>query len=372
MAIMADNWLIEEVADLFDNGISNSVDPRIRINERENYFEKTKLARGAVQIEALFSLLLNIVLRESIVVDDGYAFGWSNTAELNKSLIPLQSLANDGVIDVRNFRDEWDRLDAIRPKIIDELCVTDDLRSITRANIEEYELHKRNADSYMSICLIGGAGMLARSSLLKTNYVGHPHRQALFQEAGLYSAKPDAVRDVIEDIDQVRSSLIQFSTASMRGNQLKINAPAIAIEIIQDSNSVEDIFRVALEYRSKYRRLRDWLSNYQEALDNGDLSTSVRMRTFLKSYLSDAQIDLDLADDSSTSISVSAAWFQFPVSTKPLKRIRSSFGLRSDFSRLLLKGKGEHALRKLLELFDEAGTALGQDVEASVINILKP
>ncbi len=367
MHIMTDNWLLEEVADTLGDGLRRESEGEIQVDLECNAYTRPDIRAAVIQIEALFSFLLNIVLRDSIIVDQRFADGWNQLAEQSDSLAPFFELQRDGVIDVKNFEDDDSALAPIREALVDKICVTDDLKDITRRNSELYRETGENVDSFMSLCVWGGAGMLARASLLETTYVGHPHRHSLFNEVKLFANRPDATRTVLSDIDEVRASLIQYSSDVVTSNQLRIHVPAIVIEIIQDCNQVGDLLSVALQYRGKYRRLRRWLSQYQVALEKDDLKESVSKKSFLASYLKDQQKQLDLLESSSTGITVSAAWIKFPVPQKPYLALKNSFGVRSDFSKLLLRGSGLHAVRRLLSFFDEEKTQFGKEVEHALI-----
>ncbi|WP_305372000.1 hypothetical protein [Photobacterium leiognathi] len=59
---------------------------------------------------------------------------------------------------------------------------------------------------------------------------------------------------------------------------LFVNMPAIPVRIIQNSDSVNQLIYTALEMRSDFAKLREWLKLFQNALSQDDVSSIMRYR----------------------------------------------------------------------------------------------
>ena len=71
---IVDNWSLQHISDLLANGISGSAVSVVNVSGNDHKY--IDILEGAIQTEALFDLLTEIVLRDEIIIDSAFTDTW--------------------------------------------------------------------------------------------------------------------------------------------------------------------------------------------------------------------------------------------------------------------------------------------------------
>jgi hypothetical protein len=260
--IIIDNWMLQDVNQALERGLSGDSSGEILIDILNDSHDFNSMPHAVFQIDALLSLLTNIVLRDHLIVDDKFTYVWENGHE------SLQTLRSAAIINTFDFLSSEELIAGPRKIIVDELCVTQSIRAVQRKNERFWEEKRKSADEHMSQLVWGTAGYLARSHVYETPYLGCPFRQALIRQTKFVGVTGDAVRNVEYIINTKRAKLFQKLSMDRSATYGTFNLPPVAIEIIGDSSEPGQLITVAMQLREKYGKPRFWLGEYQQALDS--------------------------------------------------------------------------------------------------------
>ncbi len=355
--ILLDNWTLQEISHLSQLGLSNDSTGKLVIDNKTDTHHFEKLSHGFVQLQALFSFLQNLILRETIITDDRFVYVWDNSSS-------LKQIESEGLIKIHAFQEE--KLVEIRKAIVEQLCTTSSIKEIQRLNEEGWERNKIVIDSFMSQIIWGGSGMLARGHVYETFYLPHPLRGYAFQQSPI--AKRDAFTETLNFISTNQTKLLYFDYNSSEAIQARFSLPPLISTIIEESKDFEDLFNIALQLREQFSDLRIWLKQFQEALDTENTKEISKHTKTLKSvqkyiedkYNPDKFGKLDLSFDLlslSPSISVGA----------PINKLKNKVGIRSTINDLILTKQGYSSVKKLLKLLGEERSVLGKKVYDEVV-----
>ncbi|MBO6584764.1 MAG: hypothetical protein JJ953_01530 [Gracilimonas sp.] len=350
--ILLDNWTLQEISHLGQSGLSSEQTDKLVVDQKHDSHSFEKISSGLIQLQALFSFLQNLILRETIITDSKFINVWDESSSLKR-------IQSDGLIKVHDFQEE--KLKEVRKAIVYQLCVTSSIREIQLQNEQEWVKNKRNVDQFMSQLIWGGAGMLARGHVYETFYLPHPLRGHAFKQSPI--AKRDAYTETLSFISTNQTKLLYFDNEGLESIQAKFSLPPLISIIIEESNSFEDLFTVALQLRKEYEDLRSWLKKFQEAIDHDDTKEISKHTKTLKSiqkyieakYSPDKFGSLDLSFD---ILSLSPS-LSIPLS---VNKIRNKIGVRSTINDLILTSAGYSSIKKLLKLLGEENSTLGKTV----------
>jgi hypothetical protein len=153
-----------------------------------------------------------------------------------------------------------------------------------------------------------------------------------------------------------------YRAAECEGLYGAMRLPPVIVEVLQAASTLQDFLPAALELRGKYRELRQWLGEFQAALDGEDLNEVLARRKLLLSV--SKKIDR-LAGDKGAGNATLQLGAHFPNLTLNVgglvDQLRHRFGIRAQINRLILLPPGKSAFRhfvKLLEPEADAGAAL--------------
>lgn len=353
--LIIDNWMLQDANQAFEQGLSAEETGEIVIDVARNTHSFNFKPQAVLQVDAILALLVNIVLRDSLIVDDRFTYVWDKGSE------SLRKLRDAGIVSPFDFLSSEEILTGPREEIVNELCVTRSIRNIQKANERLWEQRREVEDEHMSQLVWGCAGYLARSHVYEAPYLGCPFRQALIRETRLVNYRPDAVRQVESFVNTKRAQLFSGLWGNTSTNYATFNLPPVAIEIIEESSDPSQLIPIATELREKYRSLRAWLREYQDALDSEDPKHIRKYVKLLESIASDIDSKYSHSGENSLKISLGTSWLNLsvPVATVTGK-IRSKFGVRAMLNDLVFTDRGEKGLRKLLALFGEKNTRLSR------------
>jgi hypothetical protein len=362
--LIIDNWTLQDVNQAFQQGLSAEEMGEIVIEIKKDSHDFRFMPKAVFQIDALLTLLVNIVLRDCLIVDDRFTYSWDKG---NKS---LQELKDRKILIPFDFLSSEEIIAGPRKVVVEELCVTRTIREIQRANEISWEMRGKSADAHMSQLVWGCAGYLARSHVYEAPYLGCPYRQALIRQTRFVGYRPDAVNEMEHIVSTKRANLFQSSFKDMSAKYATFNLPPIAVEIIEESKDPNQLITVAIQLRDKYEKLREWLKTYQDALDTEDPRSMIEHRNTLESAASNIESKYFNTSKGSTKISVGTSWFLIPkidISKTidigaVVDKLTSKFDVRAMLNDLILKPGGGESLKKLLALFGEKNSQLSTKI----------
>ncbi|MGN8225522.1 hypothetical protein [Gracilimonas sp. BCB1] len=350
--ILLDNWTLQEISLLGQSGLSSDKTGKLVIDQKNDTHTFEEISLGLIQLQALFSFLQNLVLREIIITDSKFINVWDESSSLKR-------IQSDGLIKVHDFQEE--KLKEVRKAIVDQLCITSSIRKIQQQNEQEWVKNNKNVDQFMSQLIWGGAGMLARGHVYETFYLPHPLRGYAFKQSPI--AKRDAYTETLSFISTNQTKLLYFDNENSEAIQAKFSLPPLISVIIEESNSFEDLFIVALQLRKEYEDLRYWLKKFQEAIDHEDTKEISKHTKTLKSI--QKHIEAKYSPDKFGTLDLSFDVLNFSPGISvplPINKIRNKIGVRSTINDLILTKAGYSSIKKLLKLLGEENSKLGKMV----------
>lgn len=355
--VLADNWSLQNTAELLTNGLAGDDASVITIDTEKNTHAYQDISYDIIRIEALFDLLNDIVLKDEIIVDDQYLNTW------NEKDSALLHLCSSQIIKPFPFLAAPDKLRDWTNALVKKLCVTSSLELEHELNNQTWQAQRKVAYPALSSTLWGGAGMLARSHVYECNYTPHPLRKRLFVNTGVFTDKPDAASQLHNLIHTKRVQLFNKKTQTDSLYSAFLHLPPIPFRIIEESSSIKDLFVVAMQLRETFTELRQWLNQFQNAIDNEDVADMLRYEKVLSSVSSyvDQRISGNGAERMEMSVNLSYLSLTL-FKGDPINHIRNQLGIRSTINSLIFDKPGRQALKKLLHFFGEENSSAGINV----------
>lgn len=348
--LIIDNWMLQDIRSMFQEGLSEEDDHEIVIHESRDQHLLSEVPLAAIQIEALLNLLVSIVLRDKLIVDSAWVHAWDD-----ENIPPAFSMLKDlAIVKSIPFRSYGESLWVPRRAIVKELCVTESLRQIQEENEQSWSRTGKAVDNRMSSILWGGAGYLARSQLYEAPYLGHPLRERIIEQSSLVNySYIDATRQTLNWVQEGRTKLLQNASLNKQSAYATFNLPPVAVEVIEESNSVEQLIFNAIQLRDKYSRLRQWLKEYQDVLDNEDIQAMIKKKKFLDSVARNIETLASSEDKGNTKITLGVTWLVIKLSKSiNVESLKNRFGVRGMLNRLMFQRRGRSSLEKLLTFFE--------------------
>jgi hypothetical protein len=124
------------------------------------------------------------------------------------------------------------------------------------------------------------------------------------------------------------------------------------------------MFKVAIQLRAEYRKLRGWIGEFQHALNTEDVRETADRRKVFDSVAKNVDAATTLSPEGQTSLQFGLSWLRVVgKSGSPVNSARNLFGVRAAMNRLILAPPGQRALRRLIGLFGEDHSKRGRDLE---------
>ncbi len=354
--IVSDNWSLQDITGLLVEGMSNDETHEIQILDQEFIYKP--ISHAAIQTEALFDFLTDIVLRDEILVDQEFDFVWQ------KPNNPLLKAKEMGIVRSFPFLNEPEKLNSPRDKILEHMCSTTALREAHQENVESYKKTGQSKHSFLSQTMWGGAGMCARSFVYEKSYTPHPLRKRFFVNSGFMLPADDALHQLTSFLHDEKMKV----SKKLYGNDVLyssfINIPSIPIRVIQESSSFGQLVAVALEMRSDFLKLREWLKKFQNALTNDDIEEIGKYRKQLDSISNyiNSKIGLGVHDKPIT-MEAGLGIFKIGKKTDFLNSIKNQFGVRATLNKLIFGTNGKGEIKKFTQMFGEHKSTVGYVVE---------
>lgn len=124
----------------------------------------------------------------------------------------------------------------------------------------------------------------------------------------------------------------------------------------------------AIQLRDNYRGLREWVSEFQDALDSENVSDIFRQRKVFQSVARSLESRFSTGMSGDTTLQLGFSWLK--VATKigsPISWAQNLFGIRAQLNRMILGPTGRNSIKSLLKLFGEENSQRGQLVEKELL-----
>jgi len=161
-----------------------------------------------------------------------------------------------------------------------------------------------------------------------------------------------------------------------RSHFARLNLPPVAVQILTDANDLDDLLKVAVQLRNDYRKLREWLGEFQSALDAKDVKEVLSRKKLLQSVAKHVDTLAVPSSFGDATIQIGVDW---PLATPEVgptlkvgltfkvgngvNAIRNRYGVRAQIHKLILEQPGQHSLKRLLKMLGEENTTLGLALE---------
>lgn len=352
-ALMTDNWLLQNVASCLKNGLDNDQASVLVIDQPGDTHVYKDVSAAGMQLEALLSFIGDIVLRDEILVDQGFGEGWLKYKEV------FSGLLDSGLLRRVDFLAHESRLTEPREAIVSILCATSSLKEIQKQNELAWAKRREVVDNYTSQVLWGGAGMLSRSHVFEVAYSGHPARRRLFEQVLNPVVRRDVVSETMDWMVTQRLRLFQSHNKVGKFTSVNMALPLVAIDVIHEAADISQLIPIAIQMREKHKKLREWLKAVQMAIDSEDVSAITKYKKTLDAVGRD--LDRAMGDKEDRSLSVSIGLTGISVSKKVLNidNVLKNFGVRAELGKYVFAPQGIGALNKLLFLFGHEKSGLG-------------
>lgn len=257
-SLFIDNFALQDASHTLIKGVAGGMRSELGASDAPSGYEILKVPSAGVQIETLLQVLNTIVLQDELLVDAKFVETWDQAGS------PLQILRSERIIAAKPLLEAKEDWTPFRDSIQEELCFSPQL-SIDFASFRKN--FRGESDPIFSILLWGTAGMIARSQYLNRPYLGHPSRGRVIRLCKLGSTRTSAEDVFNRFVATERVNLFNRITAGQTTRAISISLPPVALEVIAESNDAKSLIRTALQHREKYRSLREWIGEFQHALE---------------------------------------------------------------------------------------------------------
>lgn len=356
-SLIIDNWLLQDVGACIASGLNTELSSELIINRKKDSHSIREVPSAGVEIEALLSLLADVVLRDSLIFDSAFTNAWK---EYQSLFVPLVDF---GLMRGLPFKDFESSLKAPKKFALSQLCVTSSIQDIQSQNEESWRQGRGTANPYMSALVWGTAGMLSRSHVFESPYSGHPLRKRLIEQAMMLNNKHDIIAEFQGWVMNERLKLFETKNEGSTQRSAMIVLPPVVVEVIEESKDVSDLVPVALQLRDKYMKTREWLKPVQEAVESEDAKTIAKYKKTLDIVSKDIDREINKSDAGKVTLKLGFCMPSISVSLGTLDGVMKNFGIRSTLNDQIFTKRGEKSLNKLLRMFGEEKSPIGLSVQ---------
>jgi len=356
-ALIIDNWLLQDIGGCLSQGLSRESASEIAIHQAVDSHTIRDVPEAGVQIEALLGFLVDIVLRDSIVVDSAFTNTWEDYKEYYAVLL------GQGLIRQLPLGAYDERLKESRQYAVEQLCVTSTLREVQRQNERSWVAEKRAENPYMSIVLWGTAGMLSRSHVFEAPYSGHPLRKRVIEQTILASPSRDAVTEILEWMSSERLCLYETKVTKGILKTATLVLPPIAVEIIEESADIDGLVTTAYQLRDKYAGMREWMGSIQTAIECENPKEIAKYKKTLDAVSKDLNRAMGKNNTGNITLKIGMGWPSISIPVVTIDDVMKKFGMRAMLNDQIFTGQGVKSVKKLLRMFGEEKTKIGLSVE---------
>src|SRR3990172_13390818 len=84
--LLIDNWMLQDINEALQVGLSEEDTGEIVIDFQKGTHDFSFMPHAVFQVDALLALLVNIVLRDVLIVDNRFTYVWENGHESLRNL----------------------------------------------------------------------------------------------------------------------------------------------------------------------------------------------------------------------------------------------------------------------------------------------
>ena len=361
LKLLIDNWLLQDIAEILRDGLSPEISSHLTVDYEKDSHYFTDISLASVQIEALLGFLADIVIRDTLVLDQEYSYTWGRGLASS-----LEQLEKEGILDVRQFDTTSSEFEHMKGLALEDLCVTTSLKNVQQINEKSWREDHYSREPFISAVMWGTAGNFGRSHIIEAPYSPHPFREHFIEQTMFKQKRPDAVAGTLDWIDNERLKIFQEVRQATTFRAAQFVLSPISVEIIESASSPEDLIPVALQMRRQHSKFREQMTKYQKALDDENPKALLKHRRIFDSVSSAlSSFDTVKSKYGHLNLSVGTNWFVDFNWSKSLSvdSLLGKFGTQATLKKLILAPKGETSLKKLLTMFDENNTRLGYGVQ---------
>lgn len=343
--VIADNWSLQAISELLTKGLDPADNPGIS-QLTDPAQAPQSLPQAVIDIEALFDLLTDVVLRDQVLVDDRFHDAWFGKGE------PLSELARRSIVYPYGFLEHPERLEAPRNGFLSRLLLNQTMSKEQLDNEIAWTRDRTTPNTFTSQLVWGGAGMLARAFVYATPYTPHPLRRRLFQRAGVaLPSPPTALGEFKHEISKHRDLLYPATPKDDGVLGVNVVLPALPALVLRDASSLDDMFVVASQMRERLSEVRAWLSQFQEAILAGEFKAIAAERKRLGRLGKDVARALGKAPADAPTLNIGWGWFKLNFKPDLTGWIPRFDRVQTQVSKLTFAPSGHKELVKLLGFF---------------------
>ena len=351
--LIIDNWLLQDIGNSLASGLVGGNASEVVINQAEDSHYMLQIPEAGVRLEALLGLLVDIVFRDSLVVDSDFTGTW---AAYTTDFAPL---LDSGLVRAIPFNMREEDLSEARRYVLSKLCITSTLREEQRRNEESWAAGKGAANPYMSAVVWGTAGMVGRSHVYEAPYSGHPLRKRVIEQTILANPKRDAITETLDWVNSERLRIFESRARDGSQKTATLILPPVAMEIIEEAQDVQQLIPVAYQLRDKYAKMREWMNSVQMAIDSEDPKALGKYKKLLSAVSKDIDRAIGDADAGQVSLSIGTGWPSVSISLGTIGNVRKRFGMRATLNNQIYSAQGEKTVKRLLRMFGEERSSVG-------------
>lgn len=350
--VIADNWSLQAVSELLTHGLDVDDNPGIApLTDPDK--SMPALPQAAIDLEALFEFLTDVVLRDQILVDDQFHDAWFGQGE------SLAELARRSIVRPHPFLERPERLEAPRREFLRRLLLNATMAQEQSANEASWAESRTTPHTFTSQLVWGGAGMLSRAWVNETPYTPHPLRRRLFERAGIVLPVSSGLDELTQSVARHRTDLYRTGSGSDALSGLHVGLPALPALVLREAKSLTDMFVVASQMRDELAELRAWLSQLQEALNQGEFKAIAAERKQLRRLAKQVARALGEKPADAASLNLGWSWVRLTVKLDPAAWLPKFDRVQVQAAMLTFAPSGARELRKLLGFFGHERSAVG-------------
>lgn len=350
---IADNWSLQAVSELLTRGLDSDDNPGIApLTDPDQ--PPAVFPQAAIDIEALFDLLTDVVLRDQILVDDQFHDVWFGQGE------PLCELARRSIVRPHGFLEHPERLEAPRQDFLRRLLLNETMAIEQASNEAAWKVTRTTPHKFTSQLVWGGAGMLARAWIYAAPYTPHPLRRRLFQRAGVtLPSPPTALGEFKHEVAKHRGALYPALPGDDGVVGMHVVLPALPALVLRDASSLDNMFVVALQMRDEMSEVRAWLSQFQEAVSAGHFKAIAIERKRLGALGKDVERALGKKSPDAPTLNIGWSWIKLNLKLDLAGWLPRFDRVQTQVNKLTFAPSGYKELTKLLGFFGHKHSAVG-------------
>ena len=269
-ALVIDNLILQQVGETLSVGLTDDCRVEIAASDEKGY-EALAVPSPGIQVEELLQLLNAIILSDQLVIDASATGSWVDVGHFFAPLSTAQILAAKPFSEVRS---EWL---PFRKYAEEALSFSPQLN----ADFTEFRANWKPGinDPVFSTLMWGTASTIAKSQYLKTPYLSHPTRSRLIDLSRLAPHRANAQEVVQRFVTTERVKLFDRVTAGQKTRAATLSLPPLGLEVIAECSDRTQLIPTAIQLREKYRHLREWIAEYQGALESSPAEAAKKMAT---------------------------------------------------------------------------------------------